>query len=136
MVLKMLAALVALSAATPVLAEPTIEPGYWESTSTTPLAAPKTERRCITADKVEQYLRAPSNSHYQCTYSQSRVRAGKVDLIGQCKDKHGRVFEVAINGVYTPETFSLSAQLSLPNLPLGVTATTKAHRISPTCPTP
>ena len=137
MFVKALSAAAVLLAASPALAQQTILPGYWESTSQANMLGkgdPKTERRCITADKLNAYMSGPSTSHYTCTYSSKTVHAGVADFKGQCVDKHGASFDVAMHGTYTPEAFHMDARLSLPNLPITGTATTDAHRISADCP--
>lgn len=137
MLLKVAAATLLLTVGS-ALAQPTILPGYWESTSQAYMLGksdPKTERRCITADKVSAYLSGPSTSHYTCTYSSKTVQGGVADFRGQCVDKHGTAFDVAMHGTYSPEAFHLNARFALPNMPmLGGTASTDAHRISADCP--
>jgi Protein of unknown function (DUF3617) len=123
----------------PALAQQTILPGYWESTSSSRTSLsksdPKTERRCITPDKVNAYLSGPSTSHYTCTYSSRTIQGGVADFKGQCVDKHGTSFDVAMHGTYSPEAFHLDARFVLPNLPMfGGSASTDAHRISADCP--
>jgi hypothetical protein len=138
MFLKPLSAAAVLLAASPALAQRTILPGYWESTSQANLLGkgdPKTERRCITADKVSAYMGGPSTGHYTCTYSSKTIQGGVADFKGQCVDKHGTSFDVAMHGTYSPEAFHLDARFALPNLPMfSGTATTDAHRISGDCP--
>lgn len=125
-------------AATPVLAKAaTILPGYWESTSVTRFivqSAPKVDRRCITAEKVDQVLGSPSTSHYTCNYSHRQVADGVADFKGQCHDKRGRLFNVDIHGTYAPEAFKLQARFQPNGLPISGAAMTDAHRISAECP--
>jgi hypothetical protein len=137
MSLKVVSILVLAAMASPAFAEAPIKPGYWESTNVASLigpGTPKTERRCITADKVDEYLSGPSTSHYHCTYSRKSIAGGVADFKGQCVDKHGTAFNVALHGTYSGEAFHMDATLSLPNLPINGSATTDAHRISATCP--
>lgn len=128
-----------LLAAVPALAQQTILPGYWESTSTSQTSfskgEPKTERRCITPDKVEAFFSAPSNSHYTCTYDKRTIHGGVADFRGQCVDKHGTTFEVTMHGTYSPEAFHLDARFALPNVPmLGGSGSIEAHRLGADCP--
>ena len=128
----------ALLAAAPVMAKAatTILPGYWESTSTSKFIVPlksKTERRCLTAATVEQYMNNPSTSHYKCSYTRKVVAGGRAEFIGQCFDKHKNQFNVAIQGAYEPEAFTLKASFSPSGLPISGQATTSARRIGE-CP--
>jgi hypothetical protein len=127
-----------LLAASPAMAQQTILPGYWESTTQANLlgkGAPKTERSCITAEKVNAYLSGPSTSHYTCSYSSKTIQRGVADFKGQCVDKHGTSFDVAMHGTYSPEAFHMDGRFALPNLPMfSGTATTDAHRVSADCP--
>ncbi len=138
MLVNAVSAAVVFLAASSALAPQTILPGYWESTSQANLlgkGAPKTERRCITADKVSAYLSGPSTSHYTCTYASKSIKGGVADFSGQCVDKHGTGVDVALHGTYSPEAFHMDARFALQNLPmLGGTASTDAHRISADCP--
>ncbi len=139
MIVKALSAAVLLAAA-PALAQQTILPGFWESTSQANMLGKgdlKTERRCITPDQVSAYMSGPSTSHYTCTYASRTVHGGVADFKGQCVDKHGTSFDVAMHGTYSPEAFHMDARFALPNLPMfSGTATTDAHRISADCPSP
>jgi hypothetical protein len=128
----------ALLAATPALAKAatTILPGYWESTSTSRFIVPlksKTERRCLTAAAVEQYMNNPSTSHYKCSYTRKVVAGGKAEFVGQCFDKHKNQFNVAISGDYAPEAFTLKASFSPSGLPVSGQAITTARRLGE-CP--
>jgi len=138
MFVKALTAAIVVLAAAPAMAQQTILPGYWESTSQANLLGrgePKTERRCITADKVSAFVSGLSTGHYTCTYSSKSVKGGVADFKGQCVDKHGTRFDVAMHGAYAPEAFHMDARLELPHLPMfSGTATTDAHRISADCP--
>jgi hypothetical protein len=122
----------------PSLAQQTILPGYWESTSQANLLGrsdPKTERRCITADKVADYFSGPSTSHYTCTYSSQKIHGGVADMVGQCVDRHGTSFNIVLHGTYSAESFHMDARFALANLPMfNGTATTDAHRLSADCP--
>jgi len=136
MFLRALPILAFALSATPVLAKTTILPGLWESTSTSNFiveSKPRTERRCITPDKVDQYLNNPSTSHYKCSYSKRVVADGKADFIGQCFDKHHHAFDVSLHGEYAPEAFHIRASFIPIGLPFGGTAQTVAHRIGD-CP--
>ena len=140
MFLKALSAAAVLLAASPALAQQTILPGYWESTSQANMLGkgdPKTDRRCITPDQVNAYMSGPSTSHYTCTYSSKAIHGGVAEFKGQCVDKHGTSFDVGMRGTYSPEAFHMDARFALPNLPMfSGTATTDAHRISAECPAP
>jgi len=122
----------------PALAQQTILPGYWESTSQATLLSrgdPKVERRCLTAEQVEEFLSHPSTSRYTCTYTTHSVHGGVAHMEGQCVDRHGTSFNVAWQGAYKPESFHLDARLSLPNLAMfNGSASIDAHRISADCP--
>jgi hypothetical protein len=137
MPLKTAALVLTLALAGPAAAQQTILPGYWESTSQVSVlgpGAPKTERRCITAEKVAGFLTGFSNSRYTCTYTNRSVHNGVADLQGQCVDKHGATFNAALRITYAPESFHAEARLSLPNLPITGSASTDAHRLSADCP--
>ena len=129
----------ALFAATaaPALAEHPILPGYWESTSRATFIIdqpPKTDHRCLTPETVDQYIGSPSTSHYKCSYAKKTIGGGKADFEGQCRDKHGRTFLIALHGTYEPERFRMKAVFNVPNLPISGSAVTEAKRISATCP--
>ena len=126
-----------LLAAPAVSAKETILPGYWESrnNATFIIKTPeKVERRCIKPEQVDAYLSGPSTSHYKCDYASKTVVDGAVHFRGQCKDKHGRAFEVEINGAYAPEHFTMGAKFKPAGVPIYGTATTDAHRLSAECP--
>jgi hypothetical protein len=136
MILRALPFVALALVATPVAAKTTILPGLWESTSTSSFivdSKPKTERRCITPDKVDQYINSPSTSHYHCAYTKHVVADGRADFVGQCFDKHHRTYEVSLHGEYAPEAFHIKASFMPNGLPFGGTAQTVAHRIGD-CP--
>jgi hypothetical protein len=119
-------------------ADATPAPGYWETTSTSTLLFSSTsvDRKCFTAADVSKVLQGPSNRHYTCTYPTRVVGGGKIRLKGTCVTKRGQVANVTAQGVYTPTTFHLSANLdtNLGGLPIAGTATTDARRIADACP--
>ena len=140
MILRILTVAALAAVASPVFAAPatTILPGYWESTSKATLLTEgpaKVEKRCITPDQVNAYLSGPSTSRYTCAYSEKIIRGGVASFKGVCTDKHGQAFNVTLHGTYSPEAFHMDAELTLPNLPIGGSAVTDAHRLSATCPT-
>ena len=137
MIRTLTCALLLAGIAAPALAEHPILPGYWESTSRATFIIdqpPKTDRRCLTEETVDQYMSSPSTSHYKCSYTKKSVANGKADFEGQCHDKHGRTFLISIQGTYGPDHFRMKATFGVPNLPISGGALTEAHRISATCP--
>lgn len=126
-----------LFAAPPALATGTILPGYWESrnNATFIIKVPeKVEKRCIKPEQVDAYLSGPSTSHYKCKYASRTIGEGTAHFQGQCVDKHGRAFDVELNGTYAPEHFRMRAEFKPVGLPITGTATTDAHRVAAECP--
>ncbi len=134
------ALLIALAAATPAAAATPIEPGYWESTNKllSPIKQTSTERRCITPKDVDKFMGGPSNRHYDCTYPTKVIRDGRITLKGTCVSHKGRKVQVTGAGTYTPTSFTLKAEVAMEFLGLDIPgrASTDAHRIGDTCPTP
>lgn len=131
------AALAAAATAAPAFAGHPILPGYWEATSRATFIIeqpPKTDRRCLTPETVDQYISTPSTSHYKCDYSRRTFEGGKAEFEGACHDKRGRTFLISIRGTYDPEHFWLKAVFRVPNLPISGSAVTEAKRLGATCP--
>ena len=127
--------------ASPVAAAaPAIRPGYWESTNRllSPIRQTSTEQRCITAAEVDKFMAGPSNRHYACTYPTRRIADGRIRLKGTCVSKKGHRIAVAGSGVYTPTSFSLTAEIATQFLGLDILgkASTDARRLGDTCPAP
>ena len=130
-----------LSALTaPATAAPAIQPGYWESTNRllSPIRQTSTEKRCITPSEVDKFVAGPSNRHYACTYPTRRIAGGQIRLKGTCVSKKGHKIAVQGSGVYTPTSFTLTAEIATEFLGLDIAgrATTEAHRIADNCPAP
>lgn len=117
-----------------------ITPGYWESTNRllSPIRSSSTERRCITPAEVRKFMAGPSNRHYACTYPTNLIANGKITLKGVCVSKKGQKVQVQGHGVYTPTSFSLQADVATEFFGLDIQgrATTEAHRIADSCPSP
>lgn len=127
--------------ASPVAAAaPAIRPGYWESTNRllSPIRQTSTEQRCITAADVDKFMAGPSNRHYACTYPTRRITDGRIRLKGTCVSKKGHRMAVEGSGVYTPTSFSLTAEIATQFLGLDILgkASTDARRLGDTCPAP
>ncbi len=135
-----LVALMTLFAAPSTGAAPAIQPGYWESTNRllSPIKQTSTEKRCITPADVDKFMAGPSNRHYTCTYPTKVIAGGKIQLKGTCVSKKGRKVRIQGSGVYTPTSFTLTAQVATEFLGLDIAgkASTEAQRISDTCPAP
>ena len=135
------AALGVLCTALPALAQTApVLPGYWDSTENVIILGASHARKCLTADKIQSFVAAPSNSHYRCTYVSQRISAGQAAYRGgACYSHKGRkvLSNVSVDGRYTPESFHLafhfefmvSAGVGLPG-----TAVIDAHRVSAECP--
>lgn len=127
-----------LTAGSALAEDQPILPGYWESQNKVsfPINEESTSRRCITAEKVQQFLSGPSTKNFRCTYSRSKVADGAMSAQGECVDKSGLRSTIDVNGTYAPSQFDLKAELvvSLGGLPIPVKASTKATRIGDTCP--
>ncbi|HUO23151.1 MAG TPA: DUF3617 family protein [Caulobacteraceae bacterium] len=117
-----------------------ILPGYWESTDTvtSPIQQSKTSRKCITADQIESYLTGPVNNHYRCRYNDRKLDGHNFSMTGDCVDSSGIPAKVAIEGVYTPTSFTMNGRIRIVigGLGIPVSASTDAHRISAECPPP
>ena len=117
-----------------------IQPGYWESTNKllSPVRQTSTERRCITPADVDKFMAGPSNRHYACTYPTRVISGGKIRLKGTCVSKKGHKVAVEGSGVYTPTSFTLTADIATEFLGLDVAgrASTEARRLGDVCPSP
>ena len=138
--MKLLPALLALSIASPAVAAPAIQPGYWESTNKllSPIKSSSTEKRCITPADVDKFMAGPSNRHYACTYPTKVIAGGVITLKGTCVSKKGQKVAVKGAGAYTPTSFTLMADVATEFFGLDIRgrASTEAHRIGDTCPAP
>ena len=136
----LLLALAPLFLAAPAAAQTPITPGYWESTNTliSPVHSTKVEKRCITPADVDKFMAGPSNRHYTCTYPTREIRDGKITLKGTCVSKKGRKVAISGSGAYTPTSFQLTADVATEFFGLDIAgrASTEAHRLGDTCPTP
>ncbi len=117
-----------------------ILPGYWESTDTvtSPIQQTKTSRKCLTPDQIQSYLTGPVNNHYKCHYTDQKMDGHNFSMTGDCVDSSGIPAKVAIQGVYTPTSFTMNGRIRIiiGGLPIPVSASTDAHRISAECPAP
>ena len=138
--MKRLALLLVLAAASPALAAPAIQPGYWESTNKllSPIHQTTREKRCITPAEVDKFMAGPSNRHYACTYPTKVIAGGVITLKGSCVSKKGQKVAVTGAGTYTPTSFTLTADVATEFLGLDIQgrASTEAHRIGDICPAP
>lgn len=125
--------------ALPALAAP-ILPGWWESTDTitSPIQQSGTSRKCITEAQIESYLTGPVNNHYACHYTDKKISGGTFSMIGDCVDNNGIPVKVAVSGAYTDTSFTMNGRIRIVigGLPIPVSASTDAHRISAECPAP
>ena len=119
-------------------AEVTIQPGYWHSVNRSSFLVSKTteDQKCLTAAEVNAFMTNLSNRHYKCDYPTRSVGGGHLKVRGKCVDKHGTSVDVDAVGEYGSDWFKIQARWSLDGLPIGGKASTEAHRISATCPTP
>ena len=127
------------AAAAPVL------PGYWDSSESYAvlLAGGGHAKKCLTEDKIESFVAAPSNSHYRCTYASQQISGGQAAYRGgACYTKSGRkvLSDVSVDGRYQPETFHLTFHFKLVvsaggGFGLPGSASIDAHRIAAECPT-
>jgi hypothetical protein len=133
------AALGVCALALPARAAP-ILPGLWESTDTitSPFQQTKTSRKCITPEQIESYLTGPVNNHYSCRYKDKKIGEGTFSMVGDCVDHSGIPATVAVHGVYTDTSFTMTGRLRIVigGLGIPVSASTDAHRVSAECPTP
>jgi hypothetical protein len=125
--------------ALPAMASP-ILPGWWESTDTitSPIQQTKTSRKCITPAQIESYLTGPVNNHYACHYKDKKMDGGTFSMVGDCVDNNGIPAKIAVSGVYTETSFTMNGRIRIMigGLPIPVSASTDAHRISADCPAP
>ncbi len=129
---------VARAHAAPVL------PGYWDSVESYSvlLSGGGHAKKCLTADKIESFVAAPSNSHYRCTYASQQISGGQAAYRGgACYSKSGRkvLSDVSVDGRYQPDAFHLSFRFKLMvsaggGFGLPGSAEIDAHRISAECP--
>ena len=131
--------------AVPVLAHASpVLPGYWDSTDSYSvlLSGGGHTKKCLTSEKIDSFVAAPSNSHYRCTYASQHISAGEASYRGgACFTKSGRkvLSDVTVDGRYEPESFHLRFQFKLmvsagANIGLPGSAEITAHRISAECP--
>lgn len=134
-----LSALALCALGSPAHAAP-IQPGWWESTDTitSPFAQTTTSRKCITPEQIESYLTGPVNNHYSCHYTDKKIGDGTFSMTGDCVDHGGIPAKVAVHGVYTDTSFSMSGRMRIVigGLAIPVSASTDAHRLSAECPAP
>jgi hypothetical protein len=130
----------AAAVAAPAVAQTTIEPGYWETTSKviSPVPTSKTERRCIRPQDIDKFIGGSPNRHYTCTYPTREVANGKIRLAGSCKTKNSAPVPISGEGVYTRDTLRLDARVEakIGGLTVPVRARTEGKRIGDTCPEP
>lgn len=123
-----------------IAASTAIQPGYWESTNKllSPIHQTTVEKRCITAADVDKFMAGPSNRHYACTYPTRVITGGLIRLKGVCVSKKGQKVSIKGSGVYTPTSFTLTADVATVFLGLDIVgrASTDAHRIGDICPQP
>jgi hypothetical protein len=119
-------------------AESTVQPGYWHSVNRSTFVVSKTteDTKCLTLAEVNAFMTNLSNRHYKCDYPTRTVAGGHLRARGKCVDKHGTSVDVDAVGEYGPDWFKIDARWSLDGLPISGRASTEAHRISATCPTP
>lgn len=121
------------------LAQTTIQPGYWETTSQiiSPFPTKKVEKRCIRPEDVEKVIAGSPNHNYTCTYPTKEIGGGKIRLAGSCKTKRGEPVPVSTEGVYTATTIRMDAYIrpKLGGLTVPVHARTSGTRIGDVCPT-
>ena len=135
--------LVALASTAHAHAAPVL-PGYWDSAEdySVLLSGGGHAKKCLTAEKIESFVAAPSNSHYHCTYASQEIAGGQAAYRGgACYTKSGRkvLSDVSVDGRYQPEAFHLSFRFKLMvsaggGIGLPGSAEIDAHRISPDCP--
>lgn len=108
-------------------------PGLWEYRAKVFGVNVDTERRCLSAEKIETFLFNPCNKAHRCTYPTKVVKDGKVVLDGFWTDKKGRQAKVKANGTYTPTTMSMRANVrTITGIPLS--GTFSAKRLGEACP--
>ncbi len=137
------ALITALAAAGSAHAGPVL-PGYWDSSDTYSvlLSGGGHSKKCLTADKIDSFVAAPSNSHYRCTYASQQVSGGQASYRGgACFNKSGQkvLSDVSVDGRYEPEAFHLRFHFKLMvsaagGLALPGSAEITAHRLSAQCP--
>jgi hypothetical protein len=130
------AVLFGVAAVASARAADTIRPGYWESHNTVgfPVGSAKTDRRCITEKEVAKVMEGPSNHIYRCEYPEHTAWGGQISFAGTCVDKKGLRVGISGHGTYTETTLNMSAVVKIG--PLGVEASTAAHRLGDVCPPP
>ena len=134
------AALLGLTVAGAAVAQKTISPGYWETTSkvTSPFPTSKTEKRCIKPADVTKFMEGKINHIYTCTYPTKEVGGGKIKLQGSCATKDGPPVPISGDGAFTSDTMHIDARVSLSigGLSVPVKASTDAKRLGDVCPEP
>ncbi len=119
-------------------------PGYWDSTEHVSVLLPMGGRakKCLTAEQINGFVAAPSNSHYRCTYASQQIAGGQAAYRGgACYSKSGRkvLSDVSVDGSYQPEAFHLAFRFKLMvsaggGIGLPGSAEIDAHRIAAECP--
>jgi hypothetical protein len=63
---------------------------------------------------------------------------GTFSMVGDCVDNNGIPAKIAVSGVYTETSFTMNGRIRIMigGLPIPVSASTDAHRISADCPAP
>ena len=135
--------LIALASVSRAHAAPVL-PGYWDSTESYAVLIPGGghSRKCLTAEKIESFVAAPSNSHYRCTYASQEIAGGEARYRGgACYTKSGRkvLSDVTVDGRYQPDAFHLAFHFKLlvsagGGIGLPGSAEIDAHRLGPNCP--
>jgi hypothetical protein len=135
--------LITLAGASHAQASPVL-PGYWDSNDTYQVlfTGGGHTKKCLTAEKIDSFVAAPSNSHYHCTYASQQISGGQASYRGgACYSKSGRkvLSDVAVDGRYEPEAFHLAFRFKLMvsaggGIGLPGSAEITAHRISAECP--
>ncbi len=113
-----------------------ILPGYWSYTASTILAEASKGFQCVRPDKIDEFLEGPHNRHYKCTYPAKSVEGGRASFEGECVDKHGVRFAIAIKGDYAPTRFTLKGHIHGPilGIPLTLPIAIDARRVGGECP--
>jgi hypothetical protein len=121
------------------LAQTTIQPGYWETTSQilSPFPTTKVERRCIRPEDVDKVIAGSPNHNYTCTYPTKEIGGGKIRLAGSCKTKNSDPVPISTEGVYTADSLRMDAYVraKVGGLSIPVHARTSGKRLGDVCPT-
>ncbi|RYG16720.1 MAG: DUF3617 family protein [Caulobacteraceae bacterium] len=106
-------------------------PGYWEYKYKV-FVVSKTDMKCLTPKDVKRFFDGLCNKGSTCTYSTNDARDGKVKLVGQWIDHKNRHTQVKADGVYTPTSFALKANVTL-NSGISLAGTIEGRRLTATC---